>query len=70
MTAPRSFMADLSSEAQARRARKATHDVHQKSAAGRAARAVSPWGRGPMCDTPNAARSFKRYIEAGKVRNG
>lgn len=67
MTSPAGFMRDLSPEAQSRRSRKATHDVHQKAAAGRAARAVSPWGRGPMCDTPNAAKAFKRYTEAGKV---
>ena len=33
---------------------------------GRASRKVSPWNRGPMCDSPNARKSFKRYVDRGQ----
>jgi len=65
MTSPAGFMRDLSPEAQSRRSR--AQGPAQKAAAGRAARAVSPWGRGPMCDTPNAHKAFKQYRARGKA---
>lgn len=46
----RGFYDDMSSEAQARRARKAK----------------SPWRKGPMCAGPNAGKSFKRYQEKAR----
>lgn len=37
------------------------------SAKGRKARSASPWNRGPMCDTPNAGRSFRQYQQRGAI---
>ncbi len=34
--------------------------------AGRASKAISPWGRGAHCDTIAAAKSYLRYVRAGK----
>lgn len=46
------------------RGREAAHrrvnTVGNTSAKGRLGRARSPWDAGPMCDTPNAVRTFKR----------
>jgi hypothetical protein len=46
-----------------------------KGAKAKVRNARSPWRRGPMCDTPNAVKSYKRYVARGRrnaqaVRHG
>lgn len=41
-------------------ARGRVNTIGNTSAKGRKGRARSPWDAGPMCDTPNAQRTFKR----------
>lgn len=59
--APQGFMEDMTPESIKRRAL-----IANTSEKGRKARAASPWNKGPMCDTPNAGRSFKRYQSNAK----
>lgn len=42
------------------------NDSGRNDIGGRAGRKASPWNRGPMCDTPNAGRSYQRYVERGQ----